>query len=249
MKAAGVDIDQVIENVLAKKCDSLAGWWALLIEKEERKERRRQKRKIESRRMSAASNLEPSLPPPAEEAEDQMRSDARNPANREFSPVNYYGCSFLYPHTATPESSVGFLYSRAYVASSCNHPTGAKFSKSGENANPAVADSTAADRERSGLWTVFETPSARSTCDVVSRLTPGCEQWQRQGPTEPETRAHDATRVDKTLVSGLGEACHVSKFQEPGAAAIRRPTQQPHLPTIPAYKFPHQQWFAKEFKR
>lgn len=97
MKAAGVDIDQVIENVLAKKCDSLAGWWALLIEKEERKERRRQKRKIESRRMSAASNLDPSLPPPAEEAEDQMRNDARNAANREFSPVNYYGCSFLPP--------------------------------------------------------------------------------------------------------------------------------------------------------
>ncbi|PWW76146.1 kinase-like protein [Tuber magnatum] len=73
MKAAGVDIDQVIENVLAKKCDALAGWWALLIEKEERKERRRQKRKIESRRMSAASNLDPTLLPLNEESEDQMR--------------------------------------------------------------------------------------------------------------------------------------------------------------------------------
>lgn len=102
MKAAGVDIDQVIENVLAKKCDSLAGWWALLIEKEERKERRRQKRKIESRRMSAASNLEPSLPPPAEETGDQMRNDYRNAANREFSPVNYYGCSFLHPPYLSP---------------------------------------------------------------------------------------------------------------------------------------------------
>ncbi|KAG0638511.1 kinase-like domain-containing protein [Tuber brumale] len=73
MKAAGVDIDQVIENVLAKKCDALAGWWALLIEKEDRKERRRQKRKIESRRMSAASNLDPTLLPLNEESEDQMR--------------------------------------------------------------------------------------------------------------------------------------------------------------------------------
>lgn len=99
MKAAGVDIDQVIEHVLAKKCDSLAGWWALLIEKEERKEKRRQKRKIESRRMSAASNLDPSLlPPPAEEAEDRVRNDARNTANREFVPVNYYGCSFNLSH-------------------------------------------------------------------------------------------------------------------------------------------------------
>lgn len=77
MKAAGVDIDQVIENVLAKKCDALAGWWALLIEKEERKERRRQKRKIESRRMSAASNLDPTLLPLNEESEDQMRRQNR----------------------------------------------------------------------------------------------------------------------------------------------------------------------------
>ncbi|KAA8894645.1 kinase-like domain-containing protein [Sphaerosporella brunnea] len=70
MKAAGVDIDQVIENVHAKKCDSLAGWWALLIEKEERKERRRQKKKMESRRMSGASNLE-SIPPPVEEVDEE----------------------------------------------------------------------------------------------------------------------------------------------------------------------------------
>ncbi|RPA77255.1 kinase-like protein [Ascobolus immersus RN42] len=40
MRSAGVNIDVVIENVLAQRCDSLAGWWALLIEKEQRKERR-----------------------------------------------------------------------------------------------------------------------------------------------------------------------------------------------------------------
>lgn len=238
MKAAGVDIDQVIENVLAKKCDSLAGWWALLIEKEERKERRRQKRKIESRRMSAASNLEPSLPPPAEEAEDQMRNDYRNAANREFSPVNYYGCSFYTPTPQPPESSVGVLYPRADVASSCNNPAGTKFPEGGENANSAVTNPTSTNRERPGLWTVFETPSARSACDVVSRLTPGCKQWQRQGPTESETRAHDAARVDKTLVSGLGKTCHVSKLQEPGVTA-KRGTQQPHLSTVPTHEFPH----------
>ncbi|KAI5801921.1 kinase-like domain-containing protein [Pyronema domesticum] len=70
MKAAGVDIDKVIENVLAKKCDALAGWWALLIEREERKEKRRHKKKIESRRLSAASNLD-SLPPPVEEVDEE----------------------------------------------------------------------------------------------------------------------------------------------------------------------------------
>jgi hypothetical protein len=40
-----VDIDKVIENVLAQRCDSLAGWWALLIEKEEKKETRREKKR------------------------------------------------------------------------------------------------------------------------------------------------------------------------------------------------------------
>ncbi|KAF8863331.1 Pkinase-domain-containing protein [Acephala macrosclerotiorum] len=63
MRSAGVDIDQVIENVLARRCDPLAGWWTLLIEKEERKairrERKRKEREAEhraSRRLSAASS-------------------------------------------------------------------------------------------------------------------------------------------------------------------------------------------------
>jgi serine/threonine protein kinase len=63
MRSAGVDIDQVIENVLAQRCDALAGWWALLIEKEERKERRRERKRKEKdaesrslKRLSAASS-------------------------------------------------------------------------------------------------------------------------------------------------------------------------------------------------
>ncbi|ORY66545.1 uncharacterized protein BCR38DRAFT_430612 [Pseudomassariella vexata] len=63
MRSAGVDIDQVIESVLAQKCDALAGWWTLLLEKEERKAKRRERRRKEkeaenrnSRRFSAASS-------------------------------------------------------------------------------------------------------------------------------------------------------------------------------------------------
>lgn len=63
MRSAGVNIDKVIENVLAQRCDALAGWWALLIEKEERKERRRERKRKERdaeakalRRLSAASS-------------------------------------------------------------------------------------------------------------------------------------------------------------------------------------------------
>ncbi|KAJ5818337.1 hypothetical protein N7474_003928 [Penicillium riverlandense] len=63
MKSAGVNIDEVIENVLAQRCDPLAGWWALLIEKEQRKEAKRERRRREReadtknlRRLSAASS-------------------------------------------------------------------------------------------------------------------------------------------------------------------------------------------------
>ncbi|KAI0536667.1 kinase-like protein [Xylaria digitata] len=74
MRSAGVDIDAVIESVLAQKCDALAGWWTLLLEKEERKARRRERRRKEketenrnSRRFSAASSkLERMAPIPDE---------------------------------------------------------------------------------------------------------------------------------------------------------------------------------------
>ncbi|EWC46165.1 hypothetical protein DRE_04543 [Drechslerella stenobrocha 248] len=75
MKAAGVQVENVVESVHAQKCDSLAGWWNLLIEKETRKEKRRQKRKSESRRVSGGSLLAAAaaaadfLKPPREEAE------------------------------------------------------------------------------------------------------------------------------------------------------------------------------------
>ncbi|QIW99986.1 hypothetical protein AMS68_005504 [Peltaster fructicola] len=62
MRSAGVDIDQVIENVLSQRCDALAGWWALLMDKEVRKQRRRDRKRKEReaevkalRRLSAAS--------------------------------------------------------------------------------------------------------------------------------------------------------------------------------------------------
>ena len=63
MRSAGVNIDKVIENVLSQRCDPLAGWWALSIEKEERKARRREQKRKEKelevkslRRISAASS-------------------------------------------------------------------------------------------------------------------------------------------------------------------------------------------------
>jgi serine/threonine protein kinase len=63
MRSAGVDIDSVIESVLSQRCDVLAGWWTLLIEKEERKAQRRERKRKEkeaenrvSRRWSQASS-------------------------------------------------------------------------------------------------------------------------------------------------------------------------------------------------
>ncbi|KAF1360173.1 kinase-like protein [Lizonia empirigonia] len=78
MRAAGVDIDMVIENVLAQRCDSLAGWWALLLEKEERKARRRERKRKEReaeakslRRLSAASSRLDKLAPTIRETDEE----------------------------------------------------------------------------------------------------------------------------------------------------------------------------------
>jgi serine/threonine protein kinase len=78
MRAAGVDIDMVIENVLAQRCDALAGWWALLLEKEERKakrkERKRKEREAEAkslRRLSAASSRLDKLAPTIRETDEE----------------------------------------------------------------------------------------------------------------------------------------------------------------------------------
>jgi serine/threonine protein kinase len=78
MRSAGVDIDMVIENVLAQRCDALAGWWALLLEKEERKEKRREKKRKEkeaenrsSRRLSAASSRLERIAPMLREVDEE----------------------------------------------------------------------------------------------------------------------------------------------------------------------------------
>ncbi|KAG5926477.1 hypothetical protein E4U42_003276 [Claviceps africana] len=61
MKSAGVDVDAVRDSVLAQKCDALAGWWTLLLEKEQRKmqrkERKRQEKELERelKRLSTSS--------------------------------------------------------------------------------------------------------------------------------------------------------------------------------------------------
>ncbi|KAL8703291.1 MAG: hypothetical protein Q9201_003532 [Fulgogasparrea decipioides] len=97
MRSAGVDIDKVIENVLAQRCDGLAGWWALLIEKEQRKEKRRERKRREReleakslRRLSAASSRldriaaplkevdEDRLSPPNTDGSSRGRKDRRN---------------------------------------------------------------------------------------------------------------------------------------------------------------------------
>lgn len=80
MRSAGVDIDKVIENVIAQRCDSLAGWWTLLIEKEERKEKRRERKRREKeaegknlRRLSAASTRLERIAPTLVEVNEESR--------------------------------------------------------------------------------------------------------------------------------------------------------------------------------
>ena len=78
LRSAGVNIDLVIENVLSQRCDSLTGWWALLIEKEERKAKRREQKRKEkeaetkaSRRISAASGRFERMAPTIKESDEE----------------------------------------------------------------------------------------------------------------------------------------------------------------------------------
>lgn len=89
MRSAGVDIDKVIEHVLAQRCDPLAGWWALLIEKEQRKEKRReQKRKDREldaknlRRLSAASSRLERISAPLREVDENGLSPSNTDGSR-----------------------------------------------------------------------------------------------------------------------------------------------------------------------
>ncbi|KAI1621638.1 serine/threonine protein kinase [Exophiala viscosa] len=82
MRAVGVDIDKVIENVLSQRCDSLSGWWALLIEKENRKQARRDRRRKEQeaelkilRRLSGASARLERIAPTLTEVDEEPSPD------------------------------------------------------------------------------------------------------------------------------------------------------------------------------
>ncbi|KAL8922946.1 MAG: hypothetical protein Q9208_004908 [Pyrenodesmia sp. 3 TL-2023] len=89
MRSAGVDIDKIIENVLAQRCDGLAGWWALLIEKEQRKERRRERKRKEReleaknlRRLSAASSRLERIAAPLREVDEDNLSPPNSDGSR-----------------------------------------------------------------------------------------------------------------------------------------------------------------------
>ena len=96
MKSAGVNVDEVVESVLSQRCDPLAGWWALLIEKEQRKEQKRERKRRERdadvkniRRLSAASSKRLSAALVAVDEEGQASSSTaldRGRVNRRSLP-------------------------------------------------------------------------------------------------------------------------------------------------------------------
>ncbi|KAH7364260.1 serine/threonine protein kinase-like protein [Rhexocercosporidium sp. MPI-PUGE-AT-0058] len=116
MRSAGVDIDQVIENVLARRCDPLAGWWTLLIEKEQRKavrrERKRKEREAEarvSRRLSGASSrlerMAPTLTGVDEEGQELKLSDPPRSRGRKERRSAHYPDLVLTDLPGLPENS------------------------------------------------------------------------------------------------------------------------------------------------
>lgn len=113
MRSAGVDIDQVIENVLARRCDALAGWWSLLIEKEERKQIRREKKRKEreaenraSRRLSGASSrMAPTLKGVDEEGQEIRVGDPPRSRGRKERRSAHYPELVLTDLPGLPENS------------------------------------------------------------------------------------------------------------------------------------------------
>lgn len=100
MRSAGVNIDQVVENVLAQRCDALAGWWALLIEKEERKERRRERKRREReaeaknlRRLSAASSRRGRMSAALVEVDEEGIEPPRSRGRRERRSIPNRECT------------------------------------------------------------------------------------------------------------------------------------------------------------
>lgn len=70
LRSAGINTSLLMENVLARKCDALTGWWTIMIDKERRKEKRRLEKRISRdseaqnlRRLSAASTRLEKLAP------------------------------------------------------------------------------------------------------------------------------------------------------------------------------------------
>ncbi|KAK3346093.1 hypothetical protein B0T25DRAFT_551015 [Lasiosphaeria hispida] len=105
MRSAGVEIDAVIESVLSQRCDVLAGWWTLLIEKEERKAHRRERKRREkeaenrtSRRFSQASSRMNALAT-VEESQFVQLSDPPPPRTRGRTERR----SGHYPNLAIPD--------------------------------------------------------------------------------------------------------------------------------------------------
>ncbi|PQE25253.1 camk camkl kinase protein [Rutstroemia sp. NJR-2017a WRK4] len=115
MRSAGVNIDQVIESVLSQRCDALAGWWALLLEKEERKmirrERKRKEREAESkaaRRLSAASSRMEKLTPTLTGVDEQgqpLRMDPPRSRGRKERRSAHYPDLILTDLPGLPENS------------------------------------------------------------------------------------------------------------------------------------------------
>jgi len=189
MKSAGVNIDTVMENVLAQRCDSLAGWWNLLIEKEQRKESRRQRRRAESRRISAASNLDPaSLPPPIPEGDQNLE-------NRML---------------LSPCVVVNILTANSGLQISCAVTPWPPTCDITKTYHAPFSCASSPYRER--LLTV---PKATPASGTSNHVVPGShtDAWPPDSKTDAQASHNSTTCIVKTLVSRLGKACNISRHK------------------------------------
>lgn len=170
MRSAGVNIDLVIENVFSQRCDALAGWWALLLEKEERKvkrkERKRREKEIEakvSRRVSGASARLDRVAPTIKETDEE--GVVTGSASRGREPTRANGSISLdqVPEIKTPDRSTPVI--AALHSSAARRPVRAA---SGSR-RPQQMNTREYSKRNSGYSLVAPTPDIVNAAEAPKR--------------------------------------------------------------------------------
>ncbi|KAL3417864.1 hypothetical protein PVAG01_10874 [Phlyctema vagabunda] len=269
MRSAGVDIDQVIENVLAQRCDALAGWWGLLIEKEERKQIRRERKRKEreaenriSRRLSATSSRLGTLKGVDEEGALNMGDPPKSRGREKRRSAHYPELiltdlpglpehSQLSPEVATPPPPVEKDHIRSASSSRNRRPV----------PPPKEGAFRSARSRGSTLHLVTSNPDLLSVNGVAGRggrrkhqhpfinQLANWKHWLLDSAKRAKSPGKRATRSTPDLTKASNGSKSDSKDPSPRPATSKTPTTQTRLLTGPVSHPPVSRGYSNHSKR